>query len=95
MVLASQWMKEERQRLDEERLRAKEERLQAKEERLRLQEERLRLDEEFKQRLESMGIPHTRDSSGRVVVDEEALQRLKDEAEQYRTYRATIEGPGK
>ena len=109
MVLASQWMKEERQRMDEERqrmkeeqlrvreegLRVQEERLQVREERLRVQEERQRLNEEFKERLESMGIPHITDSSGRVVVDEEALQRLKDEAEQYRIYRATIEGPGK
>lgn len=102
MVLASQWMKEERQRMDEERLRVKEEHLRVKEERLRVREEHLqvkeerqRLNEEFKERLESMGIPHTTDSSGRVVVDGEALQRLKDEAEQYRIYRATIEGPEK
>ena len=102
MVLASQWMKEERQRMDEERLRVKEEHLRVKEERLRVREEHLqvkeerqRLNEEFKERLESMGIPHTTDSSGRVVVDEEALQRLKDEAEQYRIYRARIEGPEK
>ena len=74
MVLASQWMKEERQRV---------------------KEERLRLDEEFKERLESVGIPHITDSSGRVGIDEEALQRLKDEAEQYRIYRAMMEGPGK